>query len=214
LLGNIIQRFHAEALAAVGRATEGAKAYGETLALAEQSDDPLTAYECLVGMAALAIESGQLDDTERMVTRAEKSPAAAQASPDSLNLTRARLLQARGRTEQAKIAFSTNVETAKPGPDRVAALMARAEFQLAQGKLDEASQDATTALEAAQRLQGGLPYSARTGGAFLVEGTILARQGQAERSQAHYRSALLHLSHTVDDAHPRLVALRDLMARQ
>ena len=79
---------------------------------------------------------------------------------------------------------------------------------------EPAGRDVRGALATARKLQGGRPYSARTGIALLLEGQVLAGLGQSEAAQSDYRSALEHLSNTVDDEHPRLVAVRaQLQAR-
>ena len=109
------------------------------------------------------------------------------------------------------MAFDSSVDPSLPGSAQVAALVARAEFHLAQRQFEPAGQDVRAALATARKLQGGRPYSARTGIALLVEGQVLAGLGQSEAAQSDYRSALEQLSNTVDDKHPRLVAVRALL---
>lgn len=112
------------------------------------------------------------------------------------------------------MAFDSSVDPSRPESAQVAALVARAEFHLAQRQFEPAGQDVSAALATARKLQGGRPYSARTGIAPLVEGQVLAGLGQSEAAQSDYRSALAHLSNTVDDEQPLLVAVRaQLQAR-
>jgi predicted negative regulator of RcsB-dependent stress response len=68
-------------------------------------------------------------------------------------------------------------------------------------------------LALAQKLQGGLPHSWRTGTAWLIQGRILAQQGDLPRAREAYEAALRHLSDTVDPAHPALRQVQSLLTR-
>ena len=112
------------------------------------------------------------------------------------------------------MAFDSSVDPSRPESAQVAALVARAEFHLAQRQFEPGGQDVRAALATARKLQGGRPYSARTEIALLVESQVLAGLGQPEAAQSDYKSALAHLSNTVDDEQPLLVAVRaQLQAR-
>ena len=81
---------------------------------------------------------------------------------------------------------------------------------LREGKLSAAEADARQALSIAQTAQGGIPYSNRSGLAWLMLGRVLAAEGQADRAHHAYQDAITHLSKTVDAQHPLLNMARDL----
>jgi hypothetical protein len=65
-------------------------------------------------------------------------------------------------------------------------------------------------LSLARNAQGGVAYSNRTGLSWLVLGRVLGKKGDAAGSEQALRSALEHLSNTVDANHPMLLLARQL----
>jgi cytochrome c-type biogenesis protein CcmH/NrfG len=65
-------------------------------------------------------------------------------------------------------------------------------------------------LSLAENAQGGVAYSNRTGLSWLVLGRVLAKKGDTDGARQALRSALEHLSNTVDPGHPMLLLARQL----
>lgn len=89
-------------------------------------------------------------------------------------------------------------------------VLMRAEINLTDGRLVEAESDARRALALAQSAQGGVPYSYRTGLAWLVLGRVLAKNHDVTGSGEAFRVAVEHLRNTVEADHPMLVLARQL----
>ena len=203
--------YRARALAVVGRGVAAAEGYARALAAAERVDDPDTVFVCLLGQATLAIEAHQVDAAEALLRRMEGVKASGSFVARGLHFLRARIAQARGRPAEARAEFDATVAVAKTKPNTTVALTRRAEFALTEGRLDDALKDARAARELALALQGGKPYSVHTGMAALVEGRILAAQGDVAAARAAGELARLHLSNTVDAGHAGLVQVQAML---
>jgi hypothetical protein len=90
------------------------------------------------------------------------------------------------------------------------ALVSRAELNLDEGRLAEAEADARRALSLAQNAQRGVAYSNRTGLSWLILGRVLAQKRDKAGSRRALRSAIEHLSNTVDADHPMLLLAQQL----
>jgi tetratricopeptide (TPR) repeat protein len=100
-----------------------------------------------------------------------------------------------------------------PGtPMYVDAQLGLAEVELAAGDAATALQLTRRALQTAGSLQGGLPYSLRTGLAWLSLGRISQQLGDPAQARKAYDSAISHLSNTVDVDHPALLQARQLLS--
>jgi len=66
------------------------------------------------------------------------------------------------------------------------------------------------AIQAATDAQGGLPYSNRTGLGWLMLGRALQQHGDLDQGRDALNRAIMHLSNTVDVAHPQLLQARKL----
>ena len=203
--------YRARALGVVGRRDEAAEAYGRALAAAERVDDRDSVFICLLGEATLAIEANRVDAAERLLRRMESVKASGSFVARGLHFLRARIAQAQGRPAEARAEYDATVAVAKTKPNTTVALIRRAEFGLTEGRLADALKDARAARELALALQGGKPYSVHTGMASLVEGRILAAQGEVVAARATYELARLHLSNTVDAGHGGLVQVQSLL---
>jgi tetratricopeptide (TPR) repeat protein len=117
-----------------------------------------------------------------------------------------------GHLAQARASLDAVTANSKTAQVTHEALRTRAELNLREGKLAEAEADARQALAVAQQAQGGLPYSDRTGLAWMVLGQVLATRGEAPRAAKAFQAAVENLSHTVDPDHPMLLRAQ-LLAR-
>ena len=207
----------ARALELLGRTEDAAAAYRVALAAVEAEATPLWIFLCLSGMIGVALDRGDVDEAGRLLRRIDALPAESRPAGSVFakveHLARGRVALALGRGAAADAAFTIALGDRPPIASTVVALTRRAEAGLLEGQLDQASKDAQEALALAQKLQGGLPYSWRTGVAWLVQGRVVARQGDLPRAREAYEAALRHLSVTVDPAHPALRQVQGLLSR-
>lgn len=63
-------------------------------------------------------------------------------------------------------------------------------------------------------LQGGFPYSMGTGHSYLMLGRSLHAVGDSRGARQAFETSVRHLSNTVDDIHPLLIAARQLAAQK
>ena len=117
-----------------------------------------------------------------------------------------------GHLAQARASLDAVTANSKTAQVTHEALRTRAELNLREGKLAAAEADARQALAVAEQAQGGLPYSDRTGLAWMVLGQVLATRGEAPGAAKAFQAALENLSHTVDPDHPMLLRAQ-LLAR-
>ena len=184
----------AVALHALGRVDAAIESYRLALDAAERSGDLYGVRYTLADLAGAALDTGRIDDARVLLQRAEGVGAgASQADAQALrrlHLVRGRLALAIGQLGQAREEFTAVIEGRRPSNITLIALTRRAELGLQEGDLDAALQDAQDALELGMKLQGGKPYSWRTGDALLWQGRILARQGDRGRARTAYETAL------------------------
>jgi eukaryotic-like serine/threonine-protein kinase len=211
LLGN-----RARALELMGRFDAAAEAYRTARDAAERSGNPVIVNYCLLGLASIAREQGALDEAARVLLRIDAADATTRppGGPIALaeHILRGRIALSRHRPDAAQAEFGAAIAERRPNGSTVTALTGRAEAALTQGQLEAALRDARDAVQLAQKLQGGKPHSVRTGLARLIEGRVLARQGDAAAAREAYRDASVHLADTVDPSHPALHGLPDLIA--
>jgi hypothetical protein len=77
-------------------------------------------------------------------------------------------------------------------------------LNLAENDIAAAESDARRALSIVQAAQGGIPYSNKTGAAWLVLGKVLAKKGDPSAARAAFQAAIQNLSNSVDADHPLL----------
>ena len=204
----------ARALELSGRFGEAAASYALALAAAEKGGNPTSEAYALLGMASTARDSGDLQRAQSYLRQVERMDASARpkGSPMDLaeHLVRGRIAMSRGDLSLARTEFTTALGERRPNGSTVSALTSRAEVGRLEGDLESASNDAQDAVRLAQSLQGGIPYSARTGLAWLIEGEIRAKSGATAAARAAFAAAVEHLIHTVDMSHPALKRAQNL----
>jgi serine/threonine-protein kinase len=177
-----------------------------------------TQLHCLVGLGSVSREMGDLDAAEKYhqsaldLVRTSDFPGA--KDNNALRLLGARIALSRGRFDQARAALDVYVTAGGIPVSKVSGFLPRAELNLREGKFSAAEADARQALSIAQNAQGGIPFSNRTGLAWLMLGRVLAAQGETDRAHHAFESAISHLSKTVDAEHPMLKLARALDAGQ
>jgi serine/threonine-protein kinase len=209
-------RNRALALHALGRVDAAIESYRLALTAAERLGAPRDVRNNLTSLAIAALDTGKIDDAQQLLERVEGVGAGALPADvhelGQWHVVRGRLALAKGQFEQAREEFTAVIEARRPANITLIALSRRAELGLQEGNLDAALQDANDAMDLGRKLQGGGPYSWRTGDASLLQGCILARQGDARQARAAYETALAHFSNTVDPSHAALRQLRQLLA--
>jgi len=206
----------ARTLEFVGRLREARAGYTECVALAEDAHTPMPRVYCLLGLASVSQAEGDLAAADRFLAAASAIagdpippgfPAAAR-----LHTLRGLIAMSEGRLEEARASLDAVTANSKTVQVTHEALRTRAELNLREGKLAPAEADARQALTVAQQAQGGLPYSDRTGLAWMVLGQVLAKRGDAAGAAKAFRAAVENLSNTVDADHPMLLRAQ-LLAR-
>jgi len=204
----------ARALESLGRFDEAVARYTECAAGAEKAGSPPGHVFCVLGLASVALEKGDLATAEKQLAAASaivgpKVPENFPPTPRMLTL-RGSIAMARGRNAEARATLDAVINSSKSEFTITTALRVRAELSLQENALAAAEADARKALTLAQAAQGGVPYSNRTGLVWLTMGNILARKGAVAEARQAYRAAVEHLSHTVDATHPKLLAAQQL----
>ena len=205
----------ARVLQGLGNAEVTLPAFRTALTAVEREAAPTWISMCLLGMAGVALDAGDTAEAQRLLRRADA--LGSDARPEGSTFARehllvhARIALARGDLAQAHKTLSAVIADRPRIASTAGALARRAEVGLLQGQFEAAFQDAQDAFDLSQRLQGGLPYSNRTGLASLMRGRVLAARGDVGLARLAYELALQHLLNTVDAAHPALRQVRTLL---
>ena len=177
----------------------------------------------LLGAASAYCELGALDRAAQALAdaRATMRGAVPAGSPPVLtaDAVAARIALARGELDEANRLFSATLAAFQArnqsGGSVVMLYLGRSEAALRQGRSDDALRDAQAALAMAQRLQGGIAHSNRTGLAWLAVSNALAAQGRSDEARAALTTAVGQLEHALGDDHPatrRALALQGASA--
>jgi tetratricopeptide (TPR) repeat protein len=207
----------ARALELIGRYAESRDVYGRCIDLSLKGGLANMRLHCMTGLAWVSRELGDVKQADRYLREASELARAivpaAGAELLTLKITRGRIALANNQLAEARTNLDAAIADGNTVFYQMTALVARAELNLNEGRLAAAEADARKALSLAQSAQGGVPYSNRTGVSWLVLGRVRAKQGDTAGSQQALRSALEHLSNTVDADHPMLSLARQLALR-
>jgi len=206
----------AKALDGIGRLEEARTEYLRCDAETHRTDKVLVRSYCLLGLANIAREQGDLADSRVLVDRSaevvgDKAPP---GSPTmiAIQTQRGQLAFLQGKPAAAHADLDPAIDA--PGLPYVTmgTRTIRAELYAFEGNFPAAEADARRALQLTQEQQGGVPYSNRVGLAWLSLGKVLARKGDARQAKAAFENSVAHLSHTVDEGQPALRDARQLLA--
>jgi len=205
----------ARALEWIGRYTESLTEYEHGVSLAEQTGNaPVKAY-CLLGIASVNRELGDLEMAETYFNKmiALVGSVAPSSPPDITRQNmQGRIALSRGNYVDAHKAFNAAIGNGATTKSTAIALIGRAEVNLMENHPDAAIEDARRALTFMQALQGGKPYSNRTGLAWLLLARAYAKLGETTQAREALQAAITHLSNTVDADHPALKSAQTLLA--
>jgi len=203
------------ALEALGRYDEARAAYEQELQIAEQKQNPMGRAHGLYGLASAAQQQHDHAASRKYLDQLAAALAGVPADrPPWLarTLVQARLDLDDGRFDAARTQFVHVLEKEANTTLTVSAELGKAEAELLGGDATTAEADARKALEMCRSMQGGIPYSAQTGHAWLLLGRTLQTLGDAQRARDAFEQAVANLSNTVDEAHPQLARARALAA--
>jgi serine/threonine protein kinase len=208
----VILSNRARALELIGRYGESRDAYNRCIQLALKGELANMRLHCLTGLAWVARELDDVELADRCLR--EASELARTLVPGSelitLKIARGRIALANNQLAEARANLNAAIADGNTVFYQMSALVPRAELNLNEGRLAEAEADARRALSLAENAQGGVAYSNRTGLSWLVLGRVLAKKGDTDGARQALRSALEHLSNTVDADHPMLLLARQL----
>ena len=205
----------ARALDEMGRFAAARMTFAQCIGENGKTPTPRPQTNCLLGLAAVEHELGDLSAAKGYVDSAAEivGDSAVDGSPErvALQTMRGRIALTERRFGEARSNLDAVIAAGKRRSQVGVALLGRAELNLLEGKLAAAEADARNALRLAQSAQGGIQYSRATGLAWLMLGRVLARQSDPGRAHSALQAAVEHLSNTVDDDHPLLESARQLV---
>ncbi len=205
----------ARSLEIAGRYPEARAAFQQGLQLALEQGNLRFRGACLLGLVSVAVDVSDAPAATAYLTEFDKLPAVftdeASVLFPTLMFGHGRLDILEGRLDAALTDFERALSHST-GPNVVTARLGKADTELLLGRIDSSTADAREALKTAVLLQGGVPYSHRTGLAWLTLGRALQRAGDSVQAHAAFESAIRHLSNTVVADHPALVEARRLLA--
>jgi tetratricopeptide (TPR) repeat protein len=217
ILGN-----YAFGLEALARNEAALKAYDRTLTSATGNGFLAGQAYALTGKASVLAQMKDFPQAQVALRQAAglmkgKVP---ESHPAQIRLAmiQARMDAAQGRLDDASRAFTHVIdlmtERGAAHPAIASAQRQRAEIEAQQGRGTEALADAEKALQMAEGLQGGKPYSNDTGLAHLTLARVLLKAGDGERARIALQSAVAHLSDSVGDEHPDTREAHRLLAKK
>jgi serine/threonine protein kinase len=204
----------AHALEGIGRFADASRGYQQCRAIPPNDGTPTLRAYCLLGLASIELQSDDLAAAERYAAEAAAIRSAAQNSPwdIALQTVRARIAMKKGHYAEARNLLDAAIDQGKDNYLAAASVLVRAELNLRESRLDAAEADARRALTFAQSTQGDLPFSSRTGTAWLMLGRVMAKRERAADAISAFQAAITNLSNTVDAAHPMLLMARDMVS--
>ncbi len=207
----------ARTLAVLGRYRESIQDYEKALQVLESQKNPTGEAYALLGLAYTNIELGDAAGAAKSLQQfADRlTPILPPTTPPwtIYTLLRAKLAVLSGRAAEARPLFEKALAGKPSDTNVVNALLGQAEVDLFESPPAAALQKARQALAIAERMQGGVPYSNRTGVVWLMLGRAAQQAGDATLSSKAFESAVLHLTNTVDTDHPALVRARAALLR-
>jgi serine/threonine protein kinase len=202
---------YAHALEVVGRFDEALAAFDQAYDSAVKNGFVSAQGYALIGKANILVQTNSLDQAQTELDRAA-AILHGKVSDTSSTQMRRMLVQteldaARGKLKVAQDGIAHVVELLNAQGDKtnsalVTAYRQRAEIEL---KLDDpakAKEDALKAVELARKIGEGNSYSAFTGQANLILGTVLHAQGDNAAARTALTTAVQHLDKTEGADHP------------
>jgi serine/threonine protein kinase/Tfp pilus assembly protein PilF len=208
-------RNQAEALLALGRFESARATLARARQLAQQRKDEFTELYCSLSFAKLTIETRSFAETPQYLQRAMQLMSAAPADSPPMLLHAAlqgAVDMAAGRISEARAQFQRAMTGKDASPASLAGQLGMVDAELAARRPAAAVERARGAVQTAVALQGGLPYSFRTGLAWVALGHAYRQLGDRVQATRSFEAGIRHLSNTVDADHPALLQARQLLS--
>ena len=212
---------YAKSLELVGRYPEALIAYDQTYDSAVKNGFVSAQGYALIGKANILVQTSELDQAQHELDRAGEI-LRGKVSDTSATQIRRMLVQteidtARGKLNVAQDGISHVVDLLNAQGDKtnsalVSAYRQRAEIELQLGQPVRARQDADKVVELARYLGEGSVYSAFTGQANLILGSVLHAQGDNNGARAALTTAIQHLGKTSGPDHPDTLQAQKILA--
>jgi serine/threonine-protein kinase len=202
-------------LAYLGRYSEAVDGFQSVAGAA--SEDRLSRQRAELDTAAALSKLGRTQEAERHYRTAidianSGAPGKVPLSDIANLLTRAKLDLDEQHYAAARDTLSQVLKAPAAGATSIStAHRLRAIAELWMGDLDQALEDAKTAVGMSERQRGDKPYSAWVGQSKLVLGQVLQARGQTPDAQAAYSEAVAQLTMSVGTDHPALQQARALL---
>jgi tetratricopeptide (TPR) repeat protein len=211
---------YAFGLEVLARNQEALQAYDRTYASAQATGFLAAQAYALVGKASVYTRLEDYAQAERNAREAAELMGSKvpehHPSQIRLSMAQARIDYAQGRTDAASRTCTRVIGLLEARgastPALASAYRLRAEIEAKKGERDVAKADAQKALQIAEGMQGGKPYSDDTGLAYLSLGRVLQLSGDPEGARAALQSAALHLGNSVGEDHPDTRTAQRLLA--
>jgi serine/threonine-protein kinase len=216
MLGN-----YAFGLEALGRYDEALKEYDRTFLSGAQTGYVGAQAYALIGKAGVLVQLKDFAQAQSNLDRAEQlmKGTVPEGHPAQMRrmMIQALIDAAQGRPANANATVNRVIELLSARGSSHAAMAnayrQRAELESRQGNGKLAEADARKALQVAQGLQGGKPFSGDTGLAYLTLGGILRQTGDVAGAQAALQAAVDHLTNSVGADHPDTLRAQGLLAQ-
>lgn len=204
----------------LGREDEAISMIQRAIDEAGRLDDQVVQLQALLLLAGAHRQRGDLDRATALFDEAERQlrqrlPPGHDAFA-SLALQRANIALLRGQLDQARRLASEalgQAEASSHGADLVsAALLRRAQIELADGRADVALADARRAVEAEERRSPPDRPSSRLGRLYLTLGDAQGAAGQAAGARSTLDRAIRHLDASLGRDHADARRARELLA--
>lgn len=205
-------------LADLGRYAEALEGF-ERLALVAATQDRVTEQRAQFDEAATLAKLGRSEEAERHYRAAlalarASVPGQVPMVDIAALLTRAKLDLQAGRLPAAHESLTGVLQAPAVGAVSLAnARRLRALADLGTGNLEEALEDARTAVSMTEKQRGDKPYSAWVGEAKLVLAQVWQARGDLSQAGKACDEALTELTHTVGATHPGLQQAQALLAQ-
>jgi tetratricopeptide (TPR) repeat protein len=204
----------ARVLEAIGRFQEARAAYELELQIAQQRQNIESQALALTGLAITAQDlhdrSAAAQYLQHFSIVSTPSLPAEMLPWQWYAIAQARLDMADGKFAAARAHFAQALGSSSNAAVMTARL-GKSEAELRDGDSAAALEDARLAMQTATKMQGDLPYSNFTGLSWRALGRAQQQLGHSAEAQHAFENAELQLSNTVDDNHPALVEVRNLL---
>lgn len=203
-------------LESLGRYADARASFERGLRASLVSKDDWSQANSLLSLASISVRLHDSDAATKYLKQATDvlgdSLPPASAPLMRVDEIRGRLYLEAGDLKAARAEFERAIGRNANRSIAVDAWVGKIDTELQSGEPGAAVRDSRVALEEAEKLQGGLDYSERTGLALATLGQSLLAAGEKTEAHTTLLAAVDHLTHTVESDHPVLLRSRELVA--